>query len=76
MSALHTLGTTQIPVATLGKMHDHIARLEQSNSELLKALQAVAAKLGSRPYGTGSYLPRALRDQVIAAIANAPGSAS
>ena len=36
--------------------------------EMLAALQAVADKLGSRPYGTGSYLPKSLRDQVFAAI--------
>ena len=36
--------------------------------EMLAALRAVAEKLGSRPYGTGSYLPKSLRDQVFAAI--------
>jgi len=41
--------------------------------EMLSALQAVASKLGSRPYGTGSYLPKSIRDQVFAAIARATG---
>jgi hypothetical protein len=40
---------------------------------MLAALQAVAAKLGSRPHGTGSYLPKPLRDQVLAAISLADG---
>lgn len=41
--------------------------------EMLQALQVVAAKLGSRPYGTGSYLPKAIREMVTAAIAKATG---
>ncbi|RGE46152.1 hypothetical protein DZC30_05130 [Comamonas testosteroni] len=39
--------------------------------EMLQALQVVASKLGSRPYGTGSYLPKAIREMVTAAIAKA-----
>lgn len=46
------------------------ALLEQRDT-LLSALRAVAGKLGSRPYGTGSYLPKPLRDQVFAALAKA-----
>lgn len=42
-----------------------------ASGEMLSALLAVAEKLGSRPYGTGSYLPKPIRDQVLAAIAKA-----
>ena len=45
----------------------HLYSLEYGE-QCLAALQAVADKLGSRPYGTGSYLPKSLRDQVFAAI--------
>lgn len=48
-------------------------RAMAASGEMLSALQAVAAKLGSRPYGTGSYLPKPIRDQVFAAIAKATG---
>ena len=48
-------------------------RAMAATGEMLTALQAVADKLGSRPYGTGSYLPKPLRDQVFAAIARATG---
>lgn len=41
--------------------------------DMLAALQAVAQKLGSRPYGTGSYLPKPIRDVVFSAIAKATG---
>lgn len=44
-----------------------------ASGEMLAALQAVAEKLGSRPYGTGSYLPKPLRDQVLAAVAKGSG---
>ena len=47
--------------------------LRVERDEMLEALQAVASKLVSRPYGTGSYLPKPLRDQVFAAIAKATG---
>ena len=49
------------------------ARLIAAAPEMLLALQAVAAKLGSRPYGTGSYLPKDLREQVFVAITKATG---
>lgn len=55
---------------------DEIVRLAASAPDLLAALQAVAVKLGSRPYGTGSYLPKPIRDQVFAAIERATGAAS
>lgn len=42
--------------------------------EMLEALQLVAAKLGSRPYGTGSYLPKPIRDKVIASVEKALGT--
>ena len=51
----------------------HCGRAMAASGEMLNALQAVAAKLGSRPYGTGSYLPKPIRDQVFAAIAMATG---
>lgn len=41
--------------------------------DMLAALHAVAQKLGSRPYGTGSYLPKPIRDVVFSAIAKATG---
>lgn len=39
--------------------------------EMLQALQLVASKLESRPYGTGSYIPKPIREKVHAAIARA-----
>lgn len=68
------------PVATLhtDALHDArtfaaTGRAMAAAGEMLTTLQAVADKLGSRPYGTGSYLPKPLRDQVFAAIARATG---
>ncbi|GLS13636.1 hypothetical protein [Hydrogenophaga electricum] len=57
-----------LPIKELALRYN--AALKQ-RGELLRALQLVAAKLGSRPYGTGSYLPKPIRDQVFAAIAMA-----
>lgn len=52
-------------------------RAMAASGEMLLILQKVAAKLGSRPYGTGSYLPKEIRDGVHAAIAKATkGSAT
>lgn len=70
-----------LPVATLRSdaMRDAAeyaatGRAMAAAGEMLEALQLVAAKLGSRPYGTGSYLPKPIRDKVIAAVEKATGT--
>lgn len=70
--------------ATLDQLRHHIRAsrqpllvVRQPEKEaamvMLDALRAVASKLGSRPYGTGSYLPKPIRDQVLNAIQAATG---
>ena len=62
------------PTRRAAKHLHQIAEPSTRNSntcEMLEALKAVAEKLGSRPYGTGSYLPKSIRDKVMAAIENA-----
>lgn len=62
-----------------GDVHQTCAELDADRvliaaaPDMLAALQAVAQKLGSRPYGTGSYLPKPIRDVVFSAIAKATG---
>lgn len=46
------------------------AAVAPAAGEMLEALQLVASKLESRPYGTGSYIPKPIREKVHAAIAN------
>lgn len=62
-----------VDTQTLEQFTAPFSALRAERDEMLEALHAVAAKLGSRPYGTGSYLPKPLRDQVFAAIAKATG---
>ena len=72
MSAEHTpgpVGMTQIPVTTLGRMHDHIARLGKSNSELMEALKLIGAFNDDTSASEKSAIARA-------AIAKATGSAA
>lgn len=72
-----TLEQNQERFSALRSERDALLRATGSvmaaSGEMLEALQAVAAKLGSRPYGTGSYLPKPIRDRVFAAIAKATG---
>ena len=80
------LGNDAISPATLDQLRDHVkasrqpflvVRQPEQDAALvmLDALRAVASKLGSRPYGTGSYLPKPIRDQVLNAIQAATGQA-
>lgn len=62
-----------VATQTLEQHPAPFSALRAERNEMLEALQAVAAKLGTRPYGTGSYLPKPIRDQVFAAIAKATG---
>lgn len=41
--------------------------------EMLEALLLVAQKFGSRPYGTGSYIQKPIRDKVFSAVKKATG---
>jgi hypothetical protein len=66
VASIHT------PAAVLGLAElSATGRAMAAAGEMLQALQVVAAKLGSRPYGTGSYLPKAIREMVTTAIAKA-----
>jgi len=73
------LDNDAISPETLDQLRDHIKASRQpllvvrqpekaAALVMLDALRAVASKLGSRPYGTGSYLPKPIRDQVLNAI--------
>lgn len=79
-SAVHSILDAEGGFGFLGSdVHQTCAELDADRvliaaaPDMLAALQAVAQKLGSRPYGTGSYLPKPIRDVVFSAIAKATG---
>ena len=75
-SVCQTAPSGETDMAYIVEACNAVPALLEQRDMMVSALRAVADKLGSRPYGTGSYLPKSLRDQVFAALAKAQEAAS